>query len=307
MSANDIGIIQFAKNHAEAFDKYIRNKQLTEKELKALVPESLRKDVPRQKLELIEALSHLLKKVLEFEDDYYDSNNNEKKLLDVLLEEGIFPTYSFPRNVVGFSIENSRGDKVEQEPERSLDLAISEYAPGRLIVVNKKTYKSGGIYSFHSKFSIDGREHPARKYFENREYFKWIFYCENQSCNWVGDQDPGKNCPFCRQDTIKCKPMVKPWGFAPIGGTSIREAEAEAEMSYAELPSYASPIRDDQMINDGRFSHLRYGRLMDQPLTIMNQGPESQGFTICKDCGAAIPGDNEIGLQKISQPFRHPY
>ncbi len=307
MSANDIGIIQFAKNHAETFDKYIRNKQLTEKELEALVPESLRKDVSRQKSELIEALSHLSKKVLEFEDDYYDSNNNEKKLLDVLLEEGIFPTYSFPRNVVGFSIENSRGDKVEQEPDRSLDLAISEYAPGRLIVVNKKTYKSGGIYSFHSKFSIDGREHPARKYFENREYFKWIFYCENQSCNWVGDQDPGKNCPFCRQETIKCKPMVKPWGFAPIGGTSIREAEAEAEMSYAELPSYASPIRDDQMIDDGRFSHLRYGRLMDQPLTIMNQGPESQGFTICKDCGAAIPGDNEIGLQKIPQPFRHPY
>ena len=52
---------------------------------------------------------------------------------------------------------------------------------------------------------------------------------------------------------------------------------------------------------------MRYGRLMDQPLTIMNQGPDSTGFTICEDCGAAVPGDDEIGLQKIPQPYRHPY
>lgn len=307
VSANDIGIIEFAKEYASEFFEYVKNKELSDSELRALVPKGLRNYVRSQKGELLAAAESLIQKVLEFEDDYYDSNNNEKKLLDVLLEEGIFPTYSFPRNVVGFSIENNKGDKVEQEPDRSLDMAISEYAPGRLIVVNKKTYKSGGIYSFHSKFSEDGKEHPARKYFENKEYYKWIFYCENQSCNWVGEKDPGKVCPFCRQETIKCKQMVKPWGFAPIGGTSIREAEAEAEMSYAELPSYASPISDDQMIKEPQFKHMRYGRLMDQPLTIMNQGPDSEGFTICEECGAAVPGDDELGLQKIPQPFRHPY
>lgn len=43
--------------------------------------------------------------------------------------------------------------------------------------------------------------------------------------------------------------MIKPWGFAPEGGTSIREAEADAEMTYAELPSYASPIKDEEMKN----------------------------------------------------------
>lgn len=307
ISANDIGAIEFAKNHGQDFCKYVNNKDLTESEKVALVPRSLEEYIDWQKQELISAVSTLFQRVLEFEDDYYDSNNNEKKLLDVLLENGILPTYSFPRNVVGFSIENSKGDKVEQEPDRSLDMAISEYAPGRLIVVNKKTYKSGGIYNFHSKFCEEGKEHPARKYFENGEYLKWVFYCENQSCNWVGNSDPGKTCPFCRQDTIKCNQMVKPWGFAPVGGTSIPEAEAEAEMSYAELPSYASPIRDDQMVRDDRFCHLRYGRLMDQPLTIMNQGPDSQGFTICEDCGAAVPGDDEVALRKIPQPFRHPH
>ena len=307
VSANDIGIITFSKKYALEFLEYVKNKSLSEKELKALVPEVLKLYVDSQRSELIAAAKLLMQKVVDFEDDYYDSNNNEKKLLDVLLEEGIFPTYSFPRNVVGFSIENSKGDKVEQEPDRSLDMAISEYAPGRLIVVNKKTYKSGGIYNFHSKFGEDGKEHPARKYFQNKEYHRWIYYCENQSCNWVGEKDPGKLCPFCRQETIKCKQLIKPWGFAPIGGTSIREAEAEAEISYAELPSYASPISDQQMIKVSQFEHMRYGRLMDQPLTIMNQGPDNEGFTICGDCGAAVPGNDEIGLQRIPQPFRHPH
>lgn len=138
VSANDIGIITFSKKYALEFLEYVKNKSLSEKELKALVPEVLKLYVDSQRSELIAAAKLLMQKVVDFEDDYYDSNNNEKKLLDVLLEEGIFPTYSFPRNVVGFSIENSKGDKVEQEPDRSLDMAISEYAPGRLIVVNKK-------------------------------------------------------------------------------------------------------------------------------------------------------------------------
>ena len=52
---------------------------------------------------------------------------------------------------------------------------------------------------------------------------------------------------------------------------------------------------------------IRYGRLVDQPLTILNQGPESKGFTMCTECGAAVPGDDIAALQKISQPYRHPH
>ena len=36
-----------------------------------------------------------------------------------------------------------KGETIVQKPERALDMAISEYAPGRLVVINKNTYKSG--------------------------------------------------------------------------------------------------------------------------------------------------------------------
>lgn len=306
-AANTIGIIDFINNYYDEFCEYVARKMFSEGELNGLIPISMHNDLKRQKQDLLISLEVLKKKVNQFNEDYYDSNNNEKNVLDIFLEEGIFPTYSFPRNVVGFSIENVDGSKVEQEPDRALDIAISEYAPGRLIVVNKKTYKSGGIYNFHSKFREEDREHPARKYFESNEYCKPIYYCENKSCNWVGESIKGITCPFCKQDSIKFQQLVKPWGFAPIGGTSIREAQAEAEMSYAELPSYASPIKDEEMEQSKDYPLIRYGRLIDQPLTILNQGPQSKGFMICKDCGAAVPGDDELTLQKISQPYRHPH
>ena len=305
-AANTVGIIEFFNLYRDEFLAFVQAKIFTDNEIKSLVPKSKRKFIDGQKQEFIAAVKVLSEKVDAFKDDYYDSNDNEKKLLDVFLEEGIFPTYSFPRNVVGFSIEDSKGSKVEQEPDRALDMAISEYAPGRLIVVNKKTYKSGGIYNFHSKFKDEDKEHPARKYFESKEYYRSLFYCENTACNWVGYEDPSKTCPFCLQESIKYQHVIKPWGFAPIDGSSIREAEAEAEMSYAELPSYASPIKDSEMKQSSDYALVRYGRLTDQPLTILNQGPEGMGFTVCEDCGAAVPGDDRFGLQKIRPPYRHP-
>lgn len=305
--ANEKGAIDFVNDYGNDFLKFVKNAKLTDLEMNALLPESQRSNFEYHKSDFIDSLQNVYNKINDFNEDYIDTNNNQKSILDVFLAEGLFPTYSFPRNVVGFSIENSYGDKVLQEPDRALDMAISEYAPGRLIVVNKKTYKSGGIYNFHSKFLNEDKEHPAKKYFDSKEYNKSLFYCENKDCNWVGYDNPGEICPFCGQSTIKFKFMVKPWGFAPLGGTSIREAQAEAEMSYAEVPSYASPIKDNEMIVSTEFPLLRYARLVDQPLTIMNQGPNGHGFMVCEDCGAAIPGDDLSTLKKIRPPFINPH
>lgn len=61
-----------------------------------------------------------------------------------LYEEGIIPTYSFPKNVVSTYITNGDGI-VKYQVDRGLDVAIGEYAPGRGIVVDKLTYQIGGL------------------------------------------------------------------------------------------------------------------------------------------------------------------
>ena len=164
------------------------------------------------------------------------------------------------------------------------------------------------VFKFHSKFNSDNGLAPAKPYFNSKDYFKSIYYCDNKACNWVDTEEPKNGiCPFCGDSNIKQQYLLKPWGFAPVNGKAINDAEADAEVSYAELPCYSSPIIDSDMEIYGQYKSLRFGKLVDQKLLIMNQGPKGEGFTICKDCGAAVPGDDIGELKKISQPFTYPY
>ena len=113
--------------------------------MEALVPKSVEFDFGEYKNQFISQIEALKSKVTDFPDEYLEDDNSPKTVLDALLEEGIFPTYSFPKDVVGFYVEDYSGSRIEQKPERPLETAISEYAPGRIIVINKTTYKSGGI------------------------------------------------------------------------------------------------------------------------------------------------------------------
>ena len=199
----------------------------------------------------------LKRHVMEFPSEYQDDEDNEKSVLDTFLDCGIFPTYSFPKDVVGFYVENGKGSEIVQKPERSLDTAISEYAPGRLVVINKTTYKSGGIYSFHSKFRPDEQEHPARPFFNSPEYFKPLYYCSNRACNWMG-LEYSQRCPFCGEKTIERQNLLKPWGFASINGTNSKESEAEAEMTYAEDPCYREVLGAAEGMKEDKASWVSF-------------------------------------------------
>lgn len=106
-----------------------------------------------------------------------------KVLLDALYEEGIIPTYSFPKNVVGTYIPDMYG-KILYEVDRGLDVAIGEYAPGRAIVVDKQTYQIGGFYYPGSERRHGQALTPARVYTEDPNYVKQVISCAE--CGWFG-------------------------------------------------------------------------------------------------------------------------
>ncbi len=290
----------------QQFVSFVHGKHVSDSDMDALVPSYMEFDYEEYKHQFLSEMESLKNKVEAFPENYREDESTFKKVLDVLLEAGIFPTYSFPKDVVGFFIENSKGTKVDQKPERSLDMAISEYAPGRIIVVNKETYKSGGIYSFHSKFKPGEQDHPARPYFESKDYYRPLYYCDDSSCDWMG-LSPVRACPFCGKESIKEKHLLKPWGFAPIAGRKQSGADEESEISYAENPSYSITPAEEEMVNVISYDNLRYSKRSDDPLIILNKGPGEKGFMICKDCGAAIPGDDHSQLEKVLKPYVHPH
>ncbi|KIL07331.1 hypothetical protein SR42_14185 [Clostridium botulinum] len=294
--------IQFFEDEIEKFIKYIDSYEFTDKERKILIPNVLDINFTEFKHKLVESLKLIDCKMKKSLIDFKNEKDEPKSILDVFYEEGILPTYSFPKNIVGFFIEDEKGTKVLQQPSRALDMAISEYAPGKLIVVDKKTYKSGGIYSFHSKLKHGFYEKPARPYFENNEYFKSIYFCNNKSCGWfdIEKQENGK-CPFCGSNDVLEKHMLKPWGFAPLNAKSIPEADAIPNNSYAEIPCYSTTPKSDDLL-DTEFVNIREAKRSDQKIIILNKGPKNLGFNICKDCGAAVTGDEILG-KKVKRPF----
>jgi len=311
VSMDSISVDEFFTTLFEPFLKYLMNKSFSEKEIQRLVPMGLESCVHEYKNSLEERMKYLSKQVCDFPEKYKSDNGEMSSLLDALYKEGVMPTYSFPKDVVSFYIEDPDGKTIIEKPDRSLDMAINEYAPGRVLVVNKRTYKSGGIYSFHAKRSAGKFDNPARKYLtgSSQEYVKTLYLCKNSACQWFSIEAPEKNmCPFCGEKRIEIKSMIKPWGFAPQNGTSIQESEAENERSYAENPSYAA-TPSDKMDDVAPFNHVRMAKRENQLLLIINKGVDNEGFVVCKDCGAAVPSAdlNALNENKISKPYINPY
>lgn len=278
---------------------------LTQHDTEILLPEGI-EFTEHDMDKLCQDLLTLQKKILDFPDNYKGDDVKDVSVLDVLLEEGIFPTYSFPRNVIGFHVEDKKGSAIEEKPDRSIEMALSEYAPGRIVVINKKLYKSAGIYNFHSKFIPGYYDKPAERYFNSPEHKKTLYFCEHDYCTWMDTTLPSdKICPFCSNVITGEKTLIKPWGFAPAGGKAIPEAKANNELSYATDPCYATPLCEESLNKIGDMENLRYAKLPDQSLNIVNSG-NGEGFLVCKLCGAAVQGSDYKDLKEIARPFRHP-
>ena len=238
------------------------------------------------------------------------SDNNPDgylSLLDVLLKEGFLPTYSFPRDIVHFWIEDEKG-RIKESPERGLDIALSEYAPGRMIVVDKKSYISGGLYDYYTKFNKEYMTKAAEPWLKINEYNKKIFCCKNDECGWFGLESKSGVCPLCKGELIE-KTMIKPWGFTARNGESIPESRDSQEYSLASKPCYASLYEDtSRMKTISETGLIKIEGRKDQQLVLINKGTSDGGFDLCNKCGAIDSNVvSDADKKKIKRPYRLPH
>lgn len=273
----------------------------------ALIPDG-KLDWNKYALDLEIQLENLNKKIAETEFMYKpvtgdDAKSNTYMLMDVLFSEGMLPNYSFPRNIVNFWIEDVYG-KVKESPERSIDIALSEYAPGRRLVVNKQTYISGGLFDYYTKFNKENSFHAAKPWLELDENKKMVQCCKNSACGWFGVDEAFDVCPLCGNEVEK-HPMIKPWGFTARDGRNIPETQDEQEMSYASEPSYASMPSGDELTKVGTAGYIGLENRSNQKLVIVNKGPEDEGFELCYECGAIEPATvSERERMQRKRPYR---
>ena len=223
-------------------------------------------------------------------------------VLDVLFEQGLVPTYSFPKNVVSLYVQKpDKHETLKYQVERGLDLAISDFAPGRELVIDKNSYQVGGLF----KFKPSDWAAPAKSEFDDPVNQKQVFSCSK--CNWFGfsdDLDSNGHCPFCGNEVQTDRLMVKPWGFSAVNGvrrdaSQIDEIYTRAsEPQYSTLPSDAS---DMQVAWPGGMMRMAFRS--DQQIIMRNTGKGNNGFEFCPVCGAISPG---VITEKMSRPYLVP-
>lgn len=245
----------------------------------------------------------------ESDDDREERNAlGDEELLEFLFARGMLPSYAFPTDLTSFLVERlvrtpgSQQMKMEivERPQQAIAKALSEYAPGRLIVINKETYRSGGVVA-NVLPTVHDRAAPLFADTAN------LVHCDN--CSFVRDLDDTETddltCPVCRNQ-LQTTRMIVPQVFTPQDARPLPEDDREQEITYATSAQFPVPIGTSDLPDLNQITNrLSYVITPDRKLVTVNKGQLSddiyQGFWICQRCGRAETEEPQAG------PHRRPY
>lgn len=219
----------------------------------------------------------------------------ETNLLDRLLYEGVLPRYAFPTDVATFHVfDEGRSEafrtEFRYEPSQGLNVALSQYAPGKVVWIDNREWTSGAIYS------------PMKRDRSRAWNERWLYF-ECPICRYAmhvpGDEAEVRDereCDACGSQMNPAMNWMRPPGFAHRAytdpGTSPDDAPAKSYATRAKLVAEGPE-------QAGEWSQLRnrisqsYDR---HTLLVTNTGPKSEGYRYCVYCGLIEPMSAASGL-----------
>ena len=225
-------------------------------------------------------------------------------LLDFLFDRSVLPTYAFPTDLASFQVEGP-GERhgevaVQEKPQQAIAQALSEYAPGRLVVIDKETYRSGGVAANVPPTVVD----RAALLFARASDYVYCPHCSFVAPPIALDQPSPGACPLClQQGGLIRRLMITPEVFHPEEARRVHPTDRDQDYTYASSAQFPVPVDGADVAGlrpYGVHAELTYAR--SQPLVVVNRGAEetSDGFWVCDRCGAASLNDGPA-------PVRHPH
>lgn len=253
----------------------------------------------------------------------FQSDAIDPKLLEVLFDEGFLPSYAFPREVRSFVIEEWKRREhspsrigIRQRPQQSVDIALSEYAPGRELIVDKQTYRVNGVYT--DPFPGATVENRVAPIFQGPiPTFLFCPQCEHtreltpkSQTGHTGVEDANALCPLCGA-AMQRLGVLDPPGFSPVGAkpldnSRIRNDGAKRSGIVRDVKLVVPTTDQDAFAHEIADGRISWQSEEHRKLLITNRGPQGEGFSICKSCGAAAPGNPEWLTRSHSRPFLTP-
>ena len=259
-------------------------------------------DIDRDPSTIAEEFLSMLEKIQPKTQE--ELNQLDKNLIEFLFSHGFLPSYAFPRDLLTLKIEekssgygNHRHIRNVQQPQQSLNIALSEYAPGRFVVVDKKTYRIGTVAASSTKTEIN----RAERLFTGRRMYVHCSACLF-TAGFLNDNVEGQQCPLCQTGKLSAVTVIQPEVVYPDGGREIDEYDDEQVFTQATgaqlpLPEGELPFGWQPFLSRGKIAFAQ-----NQPLIMVNKGDESNssvgGFWVCTRCGKASldtepPGKHE--------------
>ena len=242
------------------------------------------------------------------------SDPEKTKLLEFLLEEAILPTYAFPTDLATFRVEEwdaeNRSLVARYAPQQAISRALSEYAPGRLLTIDKRTYKSAAVTA---NVSLSEAQR-ARPLFTNPHRKPYVF-CDQKHCCYVedvGDQNgstrENADCPLCGIGKLRVVEMITPEVFLPEDGREVTSLDDDSDYSFTTPAQFPVPLhqgREEQELVSKLSERLEVFRRANAQLVVVNKGdPDDQsGFHVCDACGRA----KLAKLGQLSPSHKTPY
>lgn len=233
---------------------------------------------------------------------------DKEDFLEFLFFYALLPTYAFPNSLSSFLVQkfskNSQNRweiRTEQLPQQSSNQALSEYAPGRLLVINKKTYRSGGVFAS----TVASEVNKASRLFEEG---KLLVMCD--ACSFLqdpfGESESRSHCPVC-QGKLSSALMIQPEVFGPEKAKELDEDDREQEYTFASMAQFPQPTNGEtfEFLDGG--PNLQYAYAVDKRLLTLNKGGKGDdaGFDVCKSCGCASVHDHRNPRHgKHVRPYR---
>jgi len=228
---------------------------------------------------------------------------SELKLIEFLFSRGFLPSYAFPRDLCALQIEGppevrSGFTKVNiiQRPQQGLNIALSEYAPGRFVVIDKKTYRIGSVAA-NGSTAVENR---SSRLFSERRYYIFCPECEFTP-GFRLEEPSGEECPLCGMAALEARKVIVPQVVFPDGGREVDEYDDDQVFTSATNAQLSVP--EDSNFNWKKFGEnceIAFAR--DQQLVMVNKGEEENGqhdgFSICNQCGKTAVDEASQGAHE---------
>lgn len=221
----------------------------------------------------------------------------DEYLIEFLFSHGFLPSYAFPRDLCALQIEEEqtgqgyRRVRIVQRPQQGLNIALSEYAPGRLVVVDKKTYRVGTVTASCTGATVD----RAERLFSGRRMYVHCTACLF-TAGFLRAMTEGQLCPLCQTAELKAVTVIQPEVIYPDGGREVDEYDDEQVFTQATgaqlpLPEGESPFNWEPFRAQGKLAFAR-----NQSLIMVNKGEEgTDGFHVCTRCGKTSLREEPMG------------